>query len=129
MIRPTFAQDCVYFRSNNIPSMGASKADLFSEQQNELAQLTRALAHPARIAILQHLLKVNACISNDLVMELPLAQPTISRHLSELKDVGLIKGTISGNRVNYCIDAQRWQEVRQLFQAFFGIDPDPQSCC
>jgi len=94
-----------------------------------MADLARALAHPARVAILQHLLKVNACIGGELVDELPLAQPTISRHLKELKAVGLIKGTISGNRVNYCIDHQRWIEAQQLLQNFFVPIPNDQSCC
>lgn len=109
--------------------MGASKAQLFTPAQNEMADLARALAHPARVAILQHLLKVNACIGGELVDELPLAQPTISRHLKELKAVGLIKGTIAGNRVNYCIDQKRWSEAQQLLQHFFLPTPDEHSCC
>jgi len=109
--------------------MGASKAQLFTSAQNEMADLARALAHPARVAILQHLLKVNACIGGDLVEQLPLAQPTISRHLKELKAVGLIKGTIAGNKVNYCIDQPRWSEAQHLLQNFFVPVPDEQSCC
>ncbi len=109
--------------------MGASKAQLFTPAQNEMADLARALAHPARVAILQHLLKVNACIGGELVDELPLAQPTISRHLKELKTVGLIKGTISGNKINYCIAPKRWAEAQQLLQNFFSTIPDEQSYC
>lgn len=109
--------------------MGASKAQLFTSAQNEMADMARALAHPARVAILQHLLKVNACIGGELVDELPLAQPTISRHLKELKTAGLIKGTISGNRVNYCINQKRWTEAQQLLQNFFAHVPDDQSYC
>jgi len=109
--------------------MGASKAQLFTSGQNKIANLARALAHPARVAILEHLLKVNACIGGELVEELPLAQPTISRHLKELKAVGLIKGTISGNKVNYCIDQECWSESESLLNAFFAPHPEEQSCC
>lgn len=84
--------------------MGASKNEHFPPQQNELAQLAKALGHPARIAIMDYLMKVNACICSDLVNELPLSQPTISQHLKELKNAGLIKGSIEGNSICYCID-------------------------
>ena len=91
--------------------------------------MAKALAHPARIAIVQHLIKANACINGDLVNELGLAQATISQHLRELKEVGLIQGTIEGTRVSYCIDPIKWAEVQgsfnQLFQGF-GRDFD---CC
>lgn len=73
--------------------MGASKSDFFSEEQNELANLFKAISHPARIAIIQYLLKVNSCICGDIVNELPLAQPTISQHLKELKNAKIIQGT------------------------------------
>eukprot|EP01036_Dinobryon_divergens_P051657 gene51657-69127_t len=79
--------------------MGATKTDYFTERQNQLAALAKALAHPARIAILDYLLKVDACVCGDIVNELPLAQPTVSQHLKELKAAGLIKGSIEGNKV------------------------------
>ena len=82
--------------------MGLTKTDLFTAEQNQMALLAKCLAHPARIAILQHLLKANACINSDLVSELGLAQATISQHLKELKTNGLIKGTIEGVTMNYC---------------------------
>lgn len=100
--------------------MGLTKTEIFTQAQNEVAVIARVLAHPARIAILQHLLKVNQCIGGEVVAEIGLAQPTISRHLKELKDVGLIRGEIDGNRVNYCIDADRWSEVRSVFLDFFN---------
>src|SRR6187431_412548 len=84
--------------------MGATKTTHFTDRQNELATLAKALGHPARIAILDHLLKVNACVCGDIVNELPLAQPTISQHLKELKNAGLIKGNVEGNAICYCID-------------------------
>lgn len=109
--------------------MGASKTEGFTAQQLELAKIARALAHPARVAILQYLARVNACIGGEIVDALPLAQPTISRHLKELKAVGLIKGQIEGVRVNYCIDRERWEEVRALLGSFFNTPVNEQDCC
>lgn len=100
--------------------MGVTRADLFNEQQNELAAMAKALAHPARVAIIQHLLKANTCINGDLVQELGLAQATISQHLRELKEVGLIKGTIEGVSISYCIDPQKWKSVSELFNSLFA---------
>lgn len=84
--------------------MGATKTDHFTDKQNQIATIAKALGHPARIAIIEYLLKVNQCICGDIVNELPLAQPTISQHLKELKNAGLIKGSIEGNSICYCID-------------------------
>ena len=100
--------------------MGITKANLFTEKQNELAGLTKAFAHPARVAILEHLLKTDQCINSDLVKELGLAQATISQHLKELKSVGLIKGTIEGTAMCYCIDEKKWEEVSVLLSEFLG---------
>ena len=79
--------------------MGATKSDFFSEQQNEMAQFLKALVHPARITIVEYLLKVESCICGDIVNELPLAQPTISQHLKELKNAKIIQGTIEGTSI------------------------------
>jgi len=104
--------------------MGLTRSEIFTEKQNRLAAIMKALAHPARIAIIQHLIKTNACINGDLVEELGLAQPTISQHLKELKNAGLIQGTISGTSVCYCIDPRTWsqyqKEIAALFSAFKG---------
>src|ERR1035437_9360050 len=100
-------------------SMGISKTELFTKKQNELANIARVLGHPARIAILQHLVKINACICNDLIAELGLAQATISQHLKELKQLGLIQGTIEGTSICYCIDPKVWDKYKKLFEAFF----------
>lgn len=97
--------------------MGASKTEHFTDQQNAIAILAKALAHPARIAILEHLMTVNACICGDIVDVLPLAQPTVSQHLKALKTAGIIKGDISGNSVCYCIDEKA---IVQL-QTYFGF--------
>lgn len=100
--------------------MGTTKRDLFTKSQNELASSAKAFDHPARVAIIQYLLKSRACINGDLVEELGLAQATISQHLRELKNIGIIQGTIEGARVSYCIDNQRWNEIQNQFNELFG---------
>src|SRR6202046_5827915 len=100
--------------------MGATKTDLFTKEQNELANMAKAIAHPARIAILQQLIKTNACICGDLVDELGLAQPTISQHLKELKNAGIIQGTVEGTSVCYCIEPKNWALYQKEFGALFA---------
>ena len=95
--------------------MGASKTDHFTEKQNAIAIMAKAMGHPARIAIIDYLLKVDTCICGDIVNELPLAQPTISQHLKELKNAGLIKGEIEGNAICYCIDEKGLQKLQNYF--------------
>lgn len=107
--------------------MGVTKSDLFTKEQNELAVLAKALGHPARIAILQYLLKANQCINSTLVEELGLAQATVSQHLRELKELGLISGTVEGTAICYCINEKKWQEAEALFQQLFGSYKG--SCC
>ena len=108
--------------------MGLTKTENFTLKQNELAALTKALGHPARIAIVQHLLKVNSCICGDIVNEVHLSQPTISRHLKELKKVGIIKGTIEGTSVNYCIDGKKWREIQSTLNGMFDAYILDQDC-
>lgn len=97
--------------------MGATKTEHYTKRQNEIALIAKALGHPARIAIMEYLLKVNSCICGDIVNELPLAQPTISQHLKELKSAGLIKGTIEGNAVCYCINEISLSKMQTYFEA------------
>ncbi|MCA6440324.1 MAG: winged helix-turn-helix transcriptional regulator [Chitinophagaceae bacterium] len=99
--------------------MGITKTEIFTAKQNKLAIMLKALAHPARIAIIQHLVKAQACICGDLVEELGLAQATISQHLKELKNIGIIKGCVEGTSVSYCIDEKVWQQIKKEFEAFF----------
>ena len=84
--------------------MGATKTEYFTDQQNQIATIAKAMGHPARIAIIEYLMKANECICGDIVNELPLAQPTVSQHLKELKNAGIIKGNVEGNSICYCID-------------------------
>ena len=109
--------------------MGVTKTDIFNEQQNRLAILFKALAHPARIAIIQHIIKQNACICNDLVEELGLAQATISQHLRELKNIGIIKGNIEGTSICYCINEVVWQDIKGELNSFFVDVTTINKCC
>ena len=108
--------------------MGLSKTEIFTENQNHIAQLAKALAHPARIAILEHISNISGCVCGDLVSEIGLAQPTISQHLKDLKNIGLIKGTISGTSVCYCIDQENWNAMQQVFAEFFNKQQVKTSC-
>lgn len=109
--------------------MGATKTDLFTKQQNELAAMVKAIAHPARIAILQHLVKKNACVCGDLVEELGLAQATTSQHLKELKNAGLIQGNIEGVSVCYCINPTIWKQYKNRLGEFFKEVTCEEACC
>ena len=109
--------------------MGLTKTEIFTDEQNELAVMLKAIAHPARIAILQQIIQANACICGDLVDELGLAQATISQHLKELKNAGLIKGTIEGVSVCYCIEPKAWTKLEKEFKNLFQSYKDPKTCC
>ncbi len=99
--------------------MGLSKTEGFTKAQNELAALAKALGHPARIAILQFLVERKACVCGDIVDELPLSQSTVSQHLKELKNAGLIKGDIEGPSVCYCIDEKAWIKAKAFVNNLF----------
>src|SRR5450755_1457078 len=107
--------------------MGLTKTEIFTEKQNKMVKMMKALAHPARVAIIQHIIKSNACICGDLVEELGLAQPTISQHLKELKNAGLIQGTIEGVSVCYCINPVVWDELKDQLSIFFNTFDS--ACC
>ena len=109
--------------------MGLTKTEIFTAEQNHLSSLLKAMAHPARIAILQSLIKANTCICGDLVEELGLAQATISQHLKELKNAGLIQGTIEGVSVCYCIHPENWKLLAGQLSAFFGTYTPQNNCC
>lgn len=106
--------------------MGATKTSEFTIRDNKLAKYAKAMAHPARIAILNLLASRKTCVCGDIVDELPLSQSTVSQHLKELKEAGLIKGTIEGTSICYCIDEQEWNlaktKLNQLFDSYRGCD-------
>jgi len=110
-------------------NMGLSKTEIFTRQQNQMAGYAKALAHPARIAILQELLKVNTCICGDLVNEVGLAQSTVSQHLKELKKAGLIQGTIEGTSVCYCISPEHWKSMKDMLLNLLDNDTDLKTDC
>ena len=108
--------------------MGITKTEHFTQEQNDISILLKALAHPARIAIVEYLLSVETCICNDIVAELPLAQATVSQHLKELKNAGIIQGTIEGNAICYCINPDTFKKMEHFIaQIFHKIDK--QNCC
>ena len=109
--------------------MGLTKTEIFTDKQNALALMLKALAHPARIAIIQRLVETKACVCGDLVDELGLAQATISQHLKELKQAGIIKGTIEGTSVCYCINEKIWTQYRNEMAAFFTPFEINNTCC
>ena len=96
--------------------MGITKTEVFNARQNKMAKYAKAFAHPARIAIIEYLVKTKACICGDLVDVLPLAQSTISQHLKELKSTGIIQGDIEGPRISYCINENAWLEAKSLLE-------------
>lgn len=108
--------------------MGLTKSEIFTEEQNKIAAIAKVLGHPARIAILQFLIKLESCVCGDLVKEIGLAQPTISQHLKELKKVGIIKGTIEGTSVCYCIDDGNWEQIKLLLGQFLNKNKTG-NCC
>lgn len=109
--------------------MGITKSAMFTEKQNSMAVMLKALAHPTRIAILEHLVNAKTCICGELVGELGLAQATISQHLKELKTAGLIKGTVEGTSICYCIDEKVWKQYKRLMQNFFVAYDNRNNCC
>ena len=108
--------------------MGVTKTQVFTDQQNRIADLAKALAHPARVAIIQHLLKEKSCVCGDLVEVLPLAQATVSQHLKELKNIGILHGEINPPRVCYCINETVWEEAKVIFGEIFETEITPKCC-
>lgn len=100
--------------------MGKTKTELFSKQHNELAEMAKAIAHPARIAILEYLLKKGSCVCGDIVDELPLSQSTISQHLKAMKAAGIIQGNIEGTYRCYCVDMAKCGELMQSIRNIFS---------
>lgn len=108
--------------------MGVTKNEYFTEEQNEIALIAKAFGHPARVAIMNYLISVDSCICGDIVNELPLAQPTISQHLKELKNAGLIKGSIEGTAICYCINETTLGKIYGYLSSMAG-KLNKKSCC
>ena len=109
--------------------MGLVKTELFTVDQNRIATLAKAFSHPARVAILQHLFQLDTCYCGDLVEEIGLAQPTVSQHLRELKQLGLIQGSVEGTSVCYCINAENWAKMKTDLHKFLDQDIPDTDCC
>lgn len=109
--------------------MGITKTEEFSEVQNKIARIAKVLAHPARVAILQYLIEKKSCYCGGLVEEMPLSQATISQHLKELKNIGLIKGEIEGPRMCYCINEEVWKDCRLTMETLFNLSLGSANCC
>ena len=109
--------------------MGVTKKSEFTEPQNQIADYAKALAHPARVAILQFLIRRNACVCGDIVDELPLSQSTVSQHLKELKRIGVVQGTIEGPSVCYCIDRGGWQRMQSALGGILNTLQPEKNCC
>ena len=109
--------------------MAFHKKEEFTQQEQDLAAFAKAMAHPARIAILKVLAQRNECVCGEIVGLLPLAQSTVSQHLKELKNIGLIQGTIEGTSVCYCIDPKVWKQYKAAFDSFFVPYVNKDSCC
>lgn len=131
IIKKNFAIRIIYRNiAINLKTMGATKAEEFSVKDNRLADYAKALSHPARVAILNYLLKQQSCICGDIVDKLPLSQSTVSQHLKELKESGLIKGETEGARVCYCIDEKEWQAARKYINDLFdSLRKLKDKCC
>ena len=109
--------------------MGATKTDHFSDNQNEIAIIAKALGHPARVAIVEYLAKINECVCGKIVEIMPLAQPTVSQHLKELKNAGIIKGEVEGNSICYCINRKTIEKFSQYFFTLLKYTETQEECC
>ena len=112
--------------------MAVSKKEGFTETDQRLADLAKAMSHPARIAILRVLAEHNTCICGEIVEVMPLAQATVSQHLKELLNAGLIKGTVDGKKSCYCINWDTFKHFNAEFNTLFGdlqIASPNQNCC
>ncbi len=101
----------------------------YTQEQIEISTIMKVLGHPARIAIIEHLLEVKACICGQIVNVLPLAQPTVSLHLKELRNAGLIKGTVEGNTICYCLDEKGMEKLASYFNRAKEILAIKNTCC
>ncbi len=109
--------------------MGLTKVEEFTVKENKIALYAKALAHPARVAIIQMLLKNQSCICGDIVDELPLSQSTVSQHLKELKNAGLIKGDIEGVKICYCINEKEWEQAKLYLGVLLNTPLAGKKCC
>jgi DNA-binding transcriptional ArsR family regulator len=109
--------------------MAYAKNELFEAELQQCAELFKALAHPARLAILKYLAETKTCITGDISEELPLGRTTVNQHLAELKSVGLIHGSIDGAKTYYCLNPKKIDELKDMVTKFFGNICCEEKCC
>lgn len=105
------------------------KTKSYTEREEQTARFAKAMGHPARMAILHFLASQKSCFFGEIHEVLPIAKATVSQHLKELKDAGLIQGEIEAPKVRYCINRDNWRLARDLFAEFFNNIPRDNSCC
>ena len=108
--------------------MGLTKTEIYTDDQNRIAAIAKVIGHPARVAILQYLMEKQSCICGEIVDEIGLAQPTVSQHLREMKNIGLIKGDIDGTKVCYCIDQEVFNDIKKTFEKLFSSKCEGDDC-
>lgn len=109
--------------------MAQQKKENYTENEVLIAKYSKALGHPARIAILNYLASLDTCFFGDICNELPIANSTVSQHLDELKNAELIQGTIEPPKVKYCINKKNWKKAKVVFEKFFAkVDKDKCKC-
>ena len=109
--------------------MNYSENKDYTIDKEQLARFAKAMGHPARITILQFLASLDSCYFGDIHNELPIAKATVSQHLKELKDAGLIQGEIETPKVKYCINQENWAKAQAYFESFFDNKKENTSCC
>ncbi|MEI8204075.1 MAG: winged helix-turn-helix domain-containing protein [Bacteroidota bacterium] len=109
--------------------MATQKKEDYTDEEVLIAKYAKALGHPARIAILNYLASIDGCFFGDICNELPIANSTVSQHLTELKNAELIQGTFEPPKVKYCIHPQNWEQAKVLLEKFFAKISPKMQCC
>jgi DNA-binding transcriptional ArsR family regulator len=110
--------------------MVCNKEKPFTEEQEQIARYAKALGHPVRVFIMEYLVKNanHCCYSGNMAEELPIARSTLSQHLNELKDAGLIQGETNPPYIRYCVDPEKWEDAKRLLTDFFNLECSYPSC-
>ena len=109
--------------------MDTDKNNEYNIDNEQLARFAKAMGHPTRITILHFLASMDSCYFGDIHNELPIAKATVSQHLKELKDAGLIQGEIETPKVKYCINKENWEKAQTFFETFFAMRKEKTGCC
>jgi ArsR family transcriptional regulator, arsenate/arsenite/antimonite-responsive transcriptional repressor len=126
---PNIVRNFANYEQYSISQMNTIKNNDYSIDNEQLARFAKAMGHPARITILQFLASMDSCYFGDIHNELPIAKATVSQHLKELKDAGLIQGEIETPKVKYCINKENWEKAQTVFETFFAMRKEKAGCC